>query len=185
MIREIVIFGDPVLRKKCDLVKDFSEDISSLVDDMLETMVSAEGIGLAAPQIGIPIQLAVVDVSHDPECISYLRVDGKDVDLLDMMPLVFVNPELEFDGEQDVMSEGCLSFPEIRGEVTRPYEVKAKVLLMNGNEVTIETDGLLSRAIQHETDHLNGVLFIDRMSAATRISLRGKVKKMQREYGMR
>ncbi|HIG83829.1 MAG TPA: peptide deformylase [Verrucomicrobia bacterium] len=185
MIREIVIYGDPVLRKKCDLVKNFSEDINSLVDDMLETMVSAEGIGLAAPQIGVPMQLAVVDVSHDPECISYLRVDGKDVDLLDMMPLIFVNPELEFDGEKDVMDEGCLSFPEIRGEVTRPYEVKAKVQLINGNTVTIETDGLLSRAIQHETDHLNGVLFIDRMSAAIKITLRGKVKKMQRDYGMR
>ena len=131
------------------------------------------------------MQLAVVDVSHDPECISYLRVDGKDTDLLDMMPLIFVNPELEFGGEQDVMSEGCLSFPEIRGEITRPYELKAKVKLMNGNTVTIETDGLLSRAIQHETDHLNGVLFIDRMSAATRIALRGKVKRMQRDYGMR
>jgi len=185
VIREIVIYGDPVLRKKCDLVKNFSEDINSLVDDMLETMVSAEGIGLAAPQIGVPMQLAVVDVSHDPECISYLRVDGKDVDLLDMMPLIFVNPELEFDGEKDVMDEGCLSFPEIRGEVTRPYEVKAKVQLINGNTVTIETDGLLSRAIQHETDHLNGVLFIDRMSAAIKITLRGKVKKMQRDYGMR
>jgi len=185
VIREIVIFGDPVLRKKCDLVKNFSEDINALADDMLETMASAEGIGLAAPQVGIPMQLAVVDVSHDPECISYLRVDGKNADLLDMMPLIFVNPELEFDGEQDVMSEGCLSFPEIRGEVTRPYELKAKVKLMNGNTVTIETDGLLSRAIQHETDHLNGVLFIDRMSAATRIALRGKVKRMQRDYGMR
>ena len=185
MIREIVIFGDPVLRKKCDLVKNFSEDIQSLVDDMLETMVSAEGIGLAAPQIGIPLQLAVVDVSHDPDCISYLRVNGEDFDLLDLMPLIFVNPELEFGGEKDVMSEGCLSFPEIRGEVARPYEVKAKVKLLNGDTVTIETDGLLSRAIQHETDHLNGVLFIDRMSAATRITLRGKIKKMQRDYGMR
>ena len=185
MIREIVIYGDPVLRKKCDLVKNFSEDIHSLVEDMLETMVSAEGIGLAAPQIGVPTQLAVVDVSHDPECISYLRVDGKDVDLVDMMPLIFANPELQFDGEQDVMTEGCLSFPEIQGEVTRPYEVKAKVKLINGDIVTIETDGLLSRAIQHETDHLNGVLFIDRMSAVTKIALRGKVKKMQRDYGMR
>ena len=185
MIREIVIFGDPVLRKKCDLVKNFSEDINALANDMLETMVSAEGIGLAAPQIGVPTQLAVVDVSHDPECISYLRVDGKDVDLVDMMPLIFANPELEFDGEQDVMTEGCLSFPEIQGEVTRPYEVKAKVKLINGDIVTIETDGLLSRAIQHETDHLNGVLFIDRMSAVTKIALRGKVKKMQRDYGMR
>jgi len=185
VIREIVIFGDPVLRKKCDLVKNFSEDIQSLVDDMLETMSSAEGIGLAAPQIGIPMQLAVVDVSHDPDCINYLRVDGEDVDLLDLMPLIFVNPELEFSGEKDAMSEGCLSFPGISGEVIRPYEVKAKVKLLNGNTVTIETDGLLSRAIQHETDHLNGVLFIDRMAVATRISLRGKVKKMQRDYGMR
>ena len=96
MVREIVIFGDPVLRKKCSKVESFSEEIRSLVKDMLETMVSAEGIGLAAPQIGIPIQLAVIDVSHDPECISYLRIDGEDVNLADIMPLIFINPELEY-----------------------------------------------------------------------------------------
>ena len=76
MVREIVIFGDPVLRKKCAKVESFSDEIKSLVDDMLETMVSAEGIGLAAPQIGVPIHLAVIDVSHDPDCVCYLRIDG-------------------------------------------------------------------------------------------------------------
>ena len=94
MVREIVIFGDPVLRKKCAKVESFSDEIKSLVDDMLETMVSAEGIGLAAPQIGVPIQLAVIDVSHDPECVSYLKIDGKEVQLKDIMPLDIKLPSL-------------------------------------------------------------------------------------------
>ena len=185
MVREIVIFGDPVLRKKCSKVESFSEEIRSLVKDMIETMVSAEGIGLAAPQIGIPIQLAVIDVSHDPECISYLRIDGEDVDLTDIMPLIFINPELEYGENKDVMSEGCLSFPEIRGDVIRPYELKATFEIMGSKRVTLETDGLLARAIQHETDHLNGVLFTDRMKATAKLALRSKIKRMQKDYGAR
>lgn len=182
MIREIVIFGDPVLRKKCAEVDEMSDDLRGLVEDMLETMREADGIGLAAPQVGVAIQLAVVDVSHDPECFSYLRVDGIDASLEDLMPLIFMNPRLEYGGEPDVMSEGCLSFPDIRGNVTRPYEVKATLELFDGRSVLIETDGLLARVIQHETDHLNGVLFIERMSTATKFSLRGKIKRMQRDY---
>ena len=184
MIREIVIFGDPVLRKKCADVGEVSEEIRSLVDDMVETMRDAEGIGLAAPQVGVPLQLAIVDVSHDPECISYLRVDGEDAVLEDIMPLVFINPKLSPHGDKDVMSEGCLSFPDIRGDVTRPFELKATLSDLDGRTMTIETDGLLARAIQHETDHLNGVLFVERMSTATKIALRGKIRRMQREYGM-
>jgi peptide deformylase len=185
MVREIVIFGDPVLRKKCSKVESFSKEVSSLVKDMIETMVSAEGIGLAAPQIGIPIQLAVIDVSHDPECISYLRIDGEDVDLTDIMPLIFINPELEYGENKDVMSEGCLSFPEIRGDVIRPYELKVTFEIMGSKRVTLETDGLLARAIQHETDHLNGVLFTDRMKATAKLALRSKIKRMQKDYGAR
>jgi len=183
VIRDIVIFGDPVLRKKCAVVGEVTDEIRSLVDDMMETMREAQGIGLAAPQIGVPVQLAIVDVSHDPECISYLRVDGEDAKLEDIMPLVFINPQLVPHGEKAVMSEGCLSFPDINGDVTRSYELKAVLTDLDGRTLQIETDGLLARAIQHETDHLNGVLFIERMSTATKIALRGKIKRMQREYG--
>ena len=185
MVREIVIFGDPVLRKKCAKVESFSNEIKTLVDDMIETMVSAEGIGLAAPQIGVPIQLAVIDVSHDPECVSYLRIDGKEIQLKDIMPLVFINPELEYGNKSDVMSEGCLSFPDIRGDVTRPYDLKVSLDIMGSKRVTLETDGLLARAIQHETDHLNGILFTDRMQATSKLALRGKIKRMQKEHGLK
>jgi peptide deformylase len=182
VIREIVIFGDPVLRKKCAEVDEITDDLRELVQDMLETMREADGIGLAAPQVGVAIQLAVVDVSHDPECFSYLRVDGRDTGLAEVMPLIFMNPKLEYGGDSDVLSEGCLSFPDIRGDVTRPYEVKANLDLLDGRSVVIETDGLLARVIQHETDHLNGVLFVERMSTATKLSLRGKIRRMQSDY---
>ncbi len=182
MIREIVIFGDPVLRKKCAVVDEIADDLRELVQDMLETMREADGIGLAAPQVGVAIQLAVMDVSHDPECFSYLRVDGRDTGLAEVMPLIFMNPKLEYGGDSDVLSEGCLSFPDIRGDVTRPNEVKATLDLLDGRSVVIETDGLLARVIQHETDHLNGVLFVERMSTATKLSLRGKIRRMQSDY---
>ena len=182
MIREIVIFGDPVLRKKCAEVDEIADDLRELVQDMLETMREADGIGLAAPQVGVAIQLAVMDVSHDPECFSYLRVDGRDTGLAEVMPLIFMNPKLEYGGDSDVLSEGCLSFPDIRGDVTRPNEVKATLDLLDGRSVVIETDGLLARVIQHETDHLNGVLFVERMSTATKLSLRGKIRRMQSDY---
>lgn len=185
MIRDIVIYGDPILRKKCARVESVDDELRALVADMMETMVDAEGIGLAAPQIGIGIQLAIVDVSHDPECVNFLRVNGEEANLEDIMPLVFINPQLEFGDEKDVMAEGCLSFPDIRGDVTRPWEVKATLETLDGETLVIETDGLLARAIQHETDHLNGVLFIERMSTAGKMALRGKVKRMQRDYGMR
>ncbi|MFP6873310.1 MAG: peptide deformylase [Verrucomicrobiales bacterium] len=183
MTRDIVIFGDPVLRKKCAVVGEVTDDIRTLADDMLETMREAHGIGLAAPQVGVAIQLAVMDVSHDPECFSYLRVDGKDVEMEKIMPLIFMNPELEHGGEEDVMSEGCLSFPDIRGDVIRPHEVKVKVDCLDGQSVVIETDGLLARVLQHESDHLNGILFIERMSTATKLSLRGRIRHMQQDYG--
>ncbi len=189
MIREIVMFGNPVLRAKCKRVEEVTDEIRELVDDMLETMVDAHGVGLAAPQVGIPLQLAVIDVSHDPECVSYVRINGEEKSLEDegCMPLVFLNPKLEFESgsEKVADAEGCLSFPEIRADITRPDHVKATVETLDGETLVIETDGLLSRAIQHETDHLNGVLFIDRMTAATKVSLRGRLKRMQKEYAGR
>lgn len=145
---------------------------------MIETMIDANGVGLAAPQVGVDLQLAVIDVSHDPECISYLKVNGKHAELADFMPLVFINPKLEFGQEKEIDFEGCLSIQGIRYEVRRPAEVKATLELLDGTTIVMETDGLLSRALQHEIDHLNGVLFVDRLSAVGKVSVKNRLKKL-------
>ncbi len=178
MILDIVQLGDPVLRKKCALVEPNADGLENLVADMVETMNDAEGIGLAAPQVGEAIRLAIVDVSHDPECVSFFKVNGKSEDMAKYMPLVFINPELEFSGEEEVAEEGCLSIQEIRAKVKRPTVVKASLPQLDGSTLVIETDGLLARAIQHETDHLNGILFIDRISSAAKTRLRKKLKEL-------
>jgi peptide deformylase len=151
---------------------------------MVETMRAADGVGLAAPQVGEAIQLAVVDVSEARDPMTFLRVDGQSVRLEDFSPLIFINPKLEFpDKVKDTMSEGCLSLPELRADIVRPDRVKATLTLLDGRRVVLETDGLFSRALQHETDHLHGVLFIDRASAATKLGLKKKVRLMQEEWG--
>jgi peptide deformylase len=178
MTLDIVQYGHPVLRERCKPVVQVDDALRQLVADMLETMYDANGVGLAAPQIGQAIRLAVVDVSHDPECISFLKVAGKDAPLASIMPLVFINPELEFTGPKVRDAEGCLSIHDVRAEVSRPGAIKAKLPQLDGSVLEIETDGLLSRAIQHETDHLNGVLFIDRVSPAAKIGLRRKLRRL-------
>ena len=182
MVRPIVIYGDPVLRAKCKPVEEVTPEIRELAQDMIETMIDAQGVGLAAPQVGIPLQLAVIDVSHDPECISYLRVNGQDAQMTDIMPLIFTNPKLEMSNPRVSEQEGCLSFPDIRAMIKRPESVKATVTTLEGETLVIETDGLFSRAIQHETDHLHGKLFIDRMPAAAKVSLKGKIRRMMEKY---
>ncbi|MCU0798018.1 MAG: peptide deformylase [Akkermansiaceae bacterium] len=181
MILEIVQYGHPVLREKCREVQEVDERVRQLVADMLETMYDAEGVGLAAPQVGVALRLAVVDVSHDPECVSYLRVNGQDAELKDIMPLVFINPELEFGSRKEKSPEGCLSIDGIRAEVSRPADIKARLPQIDGGVVEIETDGLLARAIQHETDHLNGVLFVDRISPAAKVRIKGRLRRLNEE----
>lgn len=178
MILEITQYGNPILRKKCQPVAEVTDDLKALALDMIETMVDAEGVGLAAPQIDRDLQLAVVDVSHDPECISYLRVDGREAPLESIMPLVFINPVLEFGNEKESSTEGCLSIDGITAEVRRPTEIKATLELLDGRKIVVETDGLLSRALQHEADHLNGILFVDRISTASKVSIRRKLKRL-------
>lgn len=182
MILEIVQYGDPVLRQKCRKVTQVDDDLAKLANDMLETMEAANGVGLAAPQVAVAIRLAVVDVSHDPECVSYLRVNGEDADLVALMPLVFVNPELEIGPDRETGTEGCLSIQDIRAEVKRPASVKATLPQLDGSVLVVETDGLLARALQHEIDHLNGVLFIDRLSPASKVALRGRLKMLMERY---
>jgi len=178
MILEITQYGNPILRKKCRKITEITDELKQFGEDLIETMISAQGVGLAAPQVDRDLQMAVVDVSHDPECITYLRVDGEDVSLEELMPLVFFNPILEFGSAKEAATEGCLSIDGITAEVRRPVEVKATLQLLDGRCITVESDGLLARAIQHEVDHLNGVLFVDRLSAAKKVSIRGKLKQL-------
>lgn len=183
MLLPIVQYGDPVLRKQCRPVNPADPGLTELVENMLETMAGANGVGLAAPQIGEDIQLAVIDVSHDPECVSYLRVNGEDAEIPDIMPLVFINPSLEYGQEKDIEFEGCLSIQGIRSEVRRPMDVKATLPQLDGSTLVIETDGLLSRALQHEIDHLNGILFVDRLSAVGKVSVKNRLRRLIAEQG--
>lgn len=179
MILEILKYPDPILRTPGRRVDQVTDEIRSLAENMLETMYEARGVGLAAQQVGQTVQLAVVDVSHDPECISYLRINGEEADLADVCPLVFINPDLKLLGEKEIESEGCLSFPDLRADIARKAEVKALVETLDGARLVIETDGLFARAIQHEVDHLFGKLFIDRMSSAKKLAIRKVLKEMQ------
>lgn len=178
MILEITQYGNPVLRKKCRKIEAVDDALLELAQNMIETMVDAEGVGLAAPQVNEDIRMAVIDVSHDPECVSFLKVDGKDAKMEDVMPLVFINPTLELDGKKENESEGCLSIHDIRANVRRPTVVKATLPQLDGSVLELETDGLLARAIQHEVDHLNGILFVDRISAAAKVSIKRKLRRL-------
>jgi peptide deformylase len=182
MIRKIVQYGHPVLRLRCRPVTEVNEELIELVADMLDTMVDANGVGLAAPQIGEDIRLAVIDVSHDPECISFLKVNGEDAELDSIMPLIFINPDLAFGQAKEFGMEGCLSLRGIRAEVRRPETVKATLPQLDGSVLVVETDGLLARALQHEIDHLNGVLFVDRLPAVTKVSMKNRLKRLLEEY---
>lgn len=180
MVLEIVQFGDPVLRAKGKPIAGITDEIRELAEDMIDTMRAANGVGLAAQQVGVPLQLAIVDVANVEDRPSTMWVDGKEVALEEWMPLVLVNPKLELGPDREVGVEGCLSFPDITADITRAAKVKATAQLIDGREVVFEGAGLLSRALQHEVDHLNGVLFIDRMNSATKAGLAGRLKRLQR-----
>ena len=166
MIHPIVKFGDPVLEKPSEPITSFDEDLKKLVEDMFESMYAAHGVGLAAPQIRISKRVAVVDVTFkdDPRA-----------------KLVLINPEMELSDETEMGTEGCLSFPEITGEIERAKSVMARGQTLEGDKIEIEATGLLARALQHEADHLNGILFIDRMSSAAKASLSSRLKRLQKE----
>ena len=174
MIFPIVTFGNDRLRKKAAPVTAITPEIKNLVADMLETMYHAEGVGLAAEQIGRDEAVCVIDVPTQAE-----KPDCREANASIEMPLVMLNPEIVSTSGSQRNSEGCLSFPEIHVMVTRPIEVTATFTNLNGERQTITARGLLSRAIQHEIDHLNGVLLVDRMSALQKVSVSGKLKRLQ------
>ena len=147
-VQQIRHFGDPVLVTPAQPVVDFDKELRKLVKDLTETMLEAPGAGLAAPQIGVPLRVFVWDVD---EAIGHL-----------------VNPTLELSSEQQEGDEGCLSFPDLVYPTPRAFRAVAKGFTMHGEPITVEGTELLARALQHETDHLDGVLFIDRLSEENR-----------------
>ena len=176
----ILQYGDPVLRAKGERIEKIDNAIRELAANMLETMHAANGIGLAAQQIGEALQLTVVDVSQVEDRPSTMKLDGEEVDPKTAMPLVLINPEIELSGETETGSEGCLSFPEISGEIERARIARVRAQTLDG-EIEVEAGGLLARALQHEIDHLNGILFIDRMSSAAKAALASRLKRLQKE----
>ncbi len=165
---EITKLGHPVLRAKAVEIGKADAALRRLAADMLETMYAHDGCGLAANQVGVARRIIVIDVRAVKKRPSVLRVAGKPRPVHKHMPLVLVNPELEFGREQETGSEACLSIPGIHGDVDRASVVRARGRDLDGNLVEFEAEGLLSRALQHEVDHLDGILFIDRLDAEER-----------------
>jgi len=165
MIRQILKYGEDVLHRKALPVGELTGDIQRLIDDMIETMYAAPGIGLAAPQVGVPVRIFVIDLSV-----------GREPDGL----MVMINPSfVERDGMQ-LEDEGCLSVPEFNATVVRPSRVVIKGLDRRGTEYQREGDGLLARAFQHEMDHLDGTLFVDRLRGIKRDMILRKIRKLSR-----
>ena len=166
-IKKILTIPDPILRKKSTPVTQVNKDTQSLMDDMLETMYEAPGIGLAAIQIGVPKRVIVMDLSKDND---------------EKKPLYFVNPEIVWKSKlNSSYEEGCLSIPNQFAKIERPEKCHIKFLDYNGVQKEIKADGLLSTCIQHEIDHLNGVLFIDYLSKLKKDIIIKKVSKDKKE----
>jgi len=159
----IVHYNDPILRKKGVKISAFNAALRKLAAEMIETMHAAEGIGLAAQQVGQAIQLCVIDLTGVESKFQW-EYNGTRPPLELFMPLVLINPEVVAVPEPEtVYEEGCLSFPQIRGDVVRPDEITVTFKDTAGHNHTLRCNGLLARCVQHEVDHLNGVLYIDRM----------------------
>jgi peptide deformylase len=166
MILKIVKYPEPVLSQPGEPVTEFNDELNKLVEDMFETMYASQGIGLAAPQVAVAKRVTIIDLSQ-----------GKDPE----QKLVLVNPEIIFRDGKQYEEEGCLSFPEIREKVQRAATVKVRAQDLKGKWFEMDGEELLSRAFQHEIDHLDGMLFIFRMSSLKRDLVLRKIRKMQRE----
>ena len=169
-IKPLVIIPDSKLRLRSEPVKDITDEIRRLADDMLDTMYDAPGVGLAAIQIGVPVRMVTMDVSKSDD---------------ERQPLVLINPEILWASEEKrVYEEGCLSIPEYYEEVERPDRVRFRYMNLQGETVEQDADGLMATCVQHEIDHLNGVLFIDYLSKLKRDRVMTKFKKAaKREAG--
>ncbi len=166
MVRTILKYGEPILEQKAEPVTEFdTAELKELIADMWETMYSAKGVGLAAPQIGLSKRVSIIDVS----------VGENEAD-----KIVIINPEIAFREGKQTGEEGCLSIPGFREPVTRANRVTVKARNEQGDEIELSGEELLARAFQHEIDHLNGVLFINHLSALKRDIIRRKIRKLQK-----
>lgn len=181
MILPIVKYGSPVLRQKGARIEKVTPEITKLIDDMFQTMHENHGVGLAAQQIDRALQLTVIDVTGVEDRPSWAEINGERVDVETLMPLTLINPEVKAVGEPAKGSEGCLSFPEVYGEITRPESVDVRALDRHGKPLEFRCGGLLARAVQHETDHLNGILFIDRMDKKAKAEIQNELDDLQAE----
>ncbi|WP_438481843.1 peptide deformylase [Oleiharenicola lentus] len=180
MSLKIVHFNNPILRKKGAKITAFTPALKTLAAEMVETMHEANGIGLAAQQIGQDIQLCVLDLRNADPDFDW-EYDGAHPPMEIFMPLALVNPEVTIVPEHEtVYEEGCLSFPEIRGDVVRPDEIAVKFQDLDGHPHLMRCNGLLSRCVMHEVDHLNGVLFIDHMDKETLASIDADIKALKK-----
>jgi peptide deformylase len=179
MILPIVKYGTPVLRQRGAAIEKITSETKRLIADMFETMKASNGVGLAAQQVGHALRLTVIDVREAKDRPSTLELKGKPADVAEIMPLVLINPEITPVGNPVTGGEGCLSFPEIFGEISRPEFVDVKALNEKGKPIEFRAGGLLARAVQHEVDHLNGILFIDRMDRKTKDELRDELDALQ------
>ena len=178
---KIITLPDPILKKKCEPVLEVNDEIKKLLDAMLKTMYGA-GIGLAAPQIGISKRLIVLDVSPRPGLKRYQEEKDEKKKEIKPNPFQMVNPEITWlSDKKETDEEGCLSIPGIMANVTRPSSCKVKYLDKNGESKKLRANGLLSRCIQHEIDHINGILFIDHISKTKKDIILRKFKKIQKE----
>lgn len=174
MILPIHVYGDPILREETEEVTENSDAVQQLIDDMIDTMQGAAGIGLAAPQVGRRERLFVVDLRPMLD-----DMDPEDLADLPPQPMVFINPEITGESDTDCeFEEGCLSIPDLREPVVRPERIHLEYLDRHFQPQELEVGSLLARVVQHEYDHLEGILFIDHISAFRRRLLKRRLKEM-------
>lgn len=178
MILPIVAFGHPVLKKMCKNITSDYENLDLLIDNMWETMYAASGVGLAAPQIGISIRLFIVDASPFSEDKN-LSLEEREK--LSKFKMVFINPELKATSDDlNTFNEGCLSIPEIREDVVRENEIIVDYYDQDFNKKSLKLDGLRARVVQHEYDHIQGILFTDKLSAFKKRLIKGKLNNISK-----
>jgi len=181
----IVHYPAQVLRVRCEEVPEVTNEVRQIAERMIELMTIARGIGLACPQVGLRWRMFVCDVPADEDALQTLDPKSGRHEFT-QGPQVYINPVLrDAQGPVESMNEGCLSLPDIRGEVNRPRSITIDALDLNGNPVTLETTGLLARCIQHENDHLDGVLIIDRMTHLSKLRSKRAVRSLERAAGLR
>jgi peptide deformylase len=181
MLLEVLKYGHPALRQKGARIEKVTPAIQQLIADMFETMYANRGIGLAAQQVGHALQLTVIDVRGVTDRPSTLHLGGALASVEGFMPLALINPEVKPIADSVAGAEGCLSFPEIYADIVRPESVEVRALGREGQPLEFRCGGLLARCVQHEADHLHGILFIDRLSSEKKRELKPELEALREE----